>query len=174
MLQFYFLSVLLNIIAGLILVYGIDFNTSGLDGAVAKTDGDTSVDDSDDIFADEQPAKDGSALPFGKTLVSTSAAFLNDSTFRLTIGILAVLVGLIKLFYTVQNDVAVIGDFVPAIAGLAGGASILVEYYTVRSEFGLTLPSFFETLFFEGRKYLGVFCIIAGVLHFIFPRVLFL
>ena len=43
-----------------------------------------------------------------------------------------------------------------------------------RASVGLKLPEPLTRVFVGGRKYIGIFCVIAGVLHFIFPRVLFL
>lgn len=95
-------------------------------------------------------------------------------TFRLVVAILSGLVGILKLLSTIQNDVPVIGDLIPALAGLAACFALLVEYYIQKSTTEVKLPSVLNTVFISGRKYLGIFCIIAGVLHFIFPRVLFL
>lgn len=165
MMQFYFLSILLNIIAGLTLVYAESFfDRSGLS--------ETENDASDEMTPDAEESKDKKSSFESK--VVADFGFLNDKTFRLVTGILSALVGIMKLLSTVQNDVIIIGDLFPAVAGILAGASLLFEFYSQKSNVELKLPEFLSAVFIRGRKYLGVFCIIAGVLHFVFPRVLFL
>jgi hypothetical protein len=134
MLQFYFLSVLLNVITGLILVF-----TPTLSKSEPKT----------------QP-------------------FFETNHFRLVLGILATFTGVMKLLSVVQYDIPVVGDLLPALAGVLGGFCMLFEYYTCTTSLDVKVNTFFETIFIRGRKYVGIFCIFVGTMHFIFPRVLFL
>ncbi|MBB5225529.1 hypothetical protein DYE50_03290 [Treponema ruminis] len=190
MLQFYFLSILLNLVAGLIFIY------------VVKGEGEASLilSDSDDPFGEGESSSNSSDfnpetddLDLGLDGDSSSQAgdsdssakkagglgelalpFLGDKTLQLVVGILSALTGLMKLLSPIQYDIAIIGDLVPALAGLAAGAVLLLDWYQERSEVELTLPEALQGIYEGGRKYLGIFCIIAAVLHFIFPRVLFL
>lgn len=158
MLQFYFLSVLLNVLAGLVLVYATDF---------AEKNGADSV--ADDGSAPAVDAAGGTASRFLK-----GGALFDEPTFRLVLAIVSVLVGIMKLFFVVQNNVPVIGDLVPAVAGIFAGVTLLLEFYAARNSVGASFPAVVQKVFFDGRRYIGVFCIIAGLLHFVFPRVLFL
>lgn len=169
MLQFYFLSVLLNVVTGLVLVYATDFNKQ--------------TPDEGDAAGQTQPAEKEAAQQggsgvqtkidrFGKIIGSNS--FFDDMTFRLVLGILTGLVGIMKLLSVVQNDMPVIGDLIPALAGMCGSVCILLEYYKFRTTLEPHVPSFIKSFFEGGRKYIGVFCVAAGLLHFIFPKVLFL
>lgn len=124
MMQVYFLSVLLNALAGLILV--TDKNSDKM------------------LFSNKQV--------------------------RLVIGILAVVTGFLKLFIVVQPDIIILGDLLPAVAGIAGGANILIEYYREYTTVEISLNNFFEKLFVTGRKYVGIICILVSLLHFLFPR----
>lgn len=178
MLQFYFLSVLLNVLAGVILVYATDFTKK--DSESASADKSTFGLD-DDIFGDSLSSDvdsasqaDGESRAARGLQLFKNGTFLDDSTFRLVLGIVSALVGLMKLLSVVQNDMPVIGDLLPAVAGLVAAAALLLEFYEVHNSVGSTFPSFIQKIFFDGRKYLGVFCIIAGLMHFVFPRVLFL
>ena len=123
MIQFYLLSVVMNVAAGLVL-----------------------------IFTKEVPEDAAQASAAG-------LSFLETKNFRLALGVLSAFVGIIKLLSVVQGDVPVLGDLVPAVAG---------------STVPVTMPSFFETLFVSGRKYVGIACVAVGTVHFILPRVLFL
>lgn len=187
MLQFYFLSILLNLVAGLIFIY------------VVKDEGETSLvlSDSDDPFAEgssstssdfnpetddldlnldgeSSSASEASKKSAGDGLGALAAPFLGDKTLQLVVGILSALTGLMKLLSPIQYDIAIIGDLIPSLAGLAAGAVLLLDWYQERSEVELALPESIQGIYEGGRKYLGIFCIIAAVLHFIFPRVLFL
>jgi len=173
-LQFYFLSVLLNIIAGLVFLYGS--KEDSLDSASSDFSGDIFSDDNNNgSDSDEKSSEtNGTKNENGKKSRNLEIPFLEDSSFRLVLGILMVLTGLMKLLSPIQYDVPVVGDLIPSLAGIAGGISILLEWYKNKSTLALSLPEVLEKLFVDGRKYLGIFCIAAGVLHFIFPRVLFL
>lgn len=168
MLQFYFLSILLNLITGLILVYATNFMAEK-STAVSVADDDDSTDESDESA--EESSEDA---PKSAKSIFANPLFFDDSTFRLVIAILSALVGLMKLLSTVQGDMPLIGDLIPAVAGIAGAFALLIEYYSQKSDVSFNLPAFLTSIFVGGRKYLGIFCILAGVLHFIFPRVLFL
>lgn len=169
MLQFYFLSVLLNIITGLVFLYGSKEDSLDSVSSSGFSDNDNGS-DSDENSSEKNEIKDEN----GKKSKNLEIPFLEDSSFRLVLGILMVLTGLMKLLSPIQYDVPVVGDLIPSLAGIAGGISILLEWYKNKSTLALSLPEVLEKLFVDGRKYLGIFCIAAGVLHFIFPRVLFL
>lgn len=124
MMQVYFLSVLLNAVAGVILISG----------------------------------------------AANAGSVFSNKTFRLVIGIFAVIIGFLKLFIIVQPDIIIIGDLLPAVAGIAGGANILIDYYREYSSFEINLSEFFTKLFVAGRKYVGIMCCIISFLHFLFPR----
>ncbi|MDE6774229.1 MAG: hypothetical protein K2J14_06340 [Treponemataceae bacterium] len=166
MLQFYFLAVLLNVMAGLILVYAADFTRGTSLGAPA----DGMDDDLDAGAAESSEAADGD--DGGRLFAHES--FMNDSLFRLVVGILAVFSGVLLFVSPVQNDAPVVGDLVPALACICGGAALLLEFYANKLSTEIRLPFFLQAVMVTGRRYLGVFCIIAGIVHFIFPRVMFL
>ena len=153
MLQFYFLSILLNLLAGLIILYG----NGDSEGSEQQT-------------AENAASKKRSAFvrAFGNN------AFFEDKTFRLVLGILCAFVGLMKLVSVVRNDIPVAGDLLPAIAGMLGGTCYIIEYYCATASQEPNLPFFVKRVFVEDRKYIGIFCIAAAVLHFIFPDVLLL
>jgi len=155
MAQFYFLSVLLNILIGLVLVYGKDL-TQDNDGA-----------DSDD---DAQQKKSKKSAGSGNSIFGSSSCFENKS-FRLVLGVLSLLVSIMVILSPFRNDVPVIGDLLPALAGLFSGASLLVEYYITTTTEEIRIPQKLVDLLVNGRKYIGVTCLVAGLLHFIFPQV---
>jgi hypothetical protein len=142
--QLWFLSVLLNVFSGLVLIFS------------PRTNG-------------ESDADDESAAP----------AFFQHKTFRLVLGILCVLIGIIKFFVPIPlggalSGIPVIGDLLPALAGIAGGGALLVDYYKNFSSLGIEFPAIVQKICLDNRKYAGLVCIIIAVLHFVFPRFYFL
>lgn len=148
MLQFYFLSVLLNLTAGLLLI----FSDAGADMPEAESGTESGADSFQERFL----------------------LIFDNRNFRLITGILCVLIGLMKLLSVIQGDVPVVGDLLPAIAGIAGGFCILLAYYQASSSLNAGVLPAIEHIFVDGKKYIGFFCLAAGVLHFIFPGVLLL
>lgn len=136
MIQFYFLSIVLNLLGGYALV---------------------SMDDGGPLGGAE----------------SLNALFRGEIA-RLLLGVLSVAVGFFKLLTVVRGDVPVVGDLIPALAGLSVGVSLLVDYYKSRSTVDKPLPKGFELVFVKNRRYIGYAAMVAAALHFLFPTVLFL
>lgn len=151
MLQFYFLSVFLNCITGLILISETTKKTTSTEDVIVKPEGTESV-------APTETKK-------------SSFLFIQNPTFKLIIGILAVLTGILKLLSVVPNDVPVIGDLIPSIAGLLGGGAVLFSYFTTQTTLEVKPGKFFSNVFVMGKRYVGVICLIAATLHFLFPKV---
>lgn len=158
MAQFYFLSVLMNILAGLVLVFGINLVSQ-------KYDFDSLEEDSEDDFNESAHAK------VKKTFGDLG---LDSPSFRMVIGILCVFVALMKLLSVFRNDVPVVGDLLPAIAGFAGGISILLEYYISSTNSEIEINENIQKVFIDSRKGIGYFCFVIALIHFVFPQVLFL
>ncbi|MCL2204965.1 MAG: hypothetical protein FWB82_00345 [Treponema sp.] len=135
MLQFYFLSIALNALAGYILISG----------------------------SEEGP------------LVFRSGFSLNDETFKLVVGVVSSLVGLMKILSVIEGDVPVIGDLLPAVAGILAGFTLIFEYYRSRTSLETTdHVAKIDRLLAANKKVIGVAAIVSAVLHFLFPRVLLL
>lgn len=169
MIQFYFLSILFNLFAGLILVYG-------------KSNASESTTIINNENQDEDIAQDGAENQkidfkdkinqFGKQINENQ--IVSSKTFKLVLGILTVLTGVLKLLSVVRTDVPVVGDFLPALAGIIGGGCLILDYVKYYTSATIQLPSFIEKYFVENTKVVGYCCIIIAIVHFIFPDVLFL
>lgn len=149
MVQFYFLSVLLNILVGIIL-----------------------------IISDNSAELDSSELTSSKSNLLNSLendSLLLNETFDIIVGIICTFIGFLKLFFIYSNSTKIIifGDFFPAVFGLISGLILVLDFYS-KSVKENELPSFVETIFFAYKKYFGCCSILIGFLHFIFPGVLFL
>jgi hypothetical protein len=136
MIQFYFLSILLNGLTGYIL-----------------------------SFAGDEP----------ENSIETSLRFsLKNDTFRLILGILAAVTGLLKLLSPVQGDVPVIGDLIPAVLGLGAGFILILGYYRERSSVESEKIARLGESLSRYKKWLGIVFLASAALHFLFPQALFL
>ena len=96
---------------------------------------------------------------------------INNETFRLILGALTVITGLLKLLSPVQGDVPVAGDLFPVLAGLAAGLILVFDFYRSRSSL---VPEQLEkagNFLSKSRRWIGFAVIAAAVLHFMFPAV---
>jgi hypothetical protein len=124
MLQFYFLSVFFNLIAGFVL-----------------------VNDTKEII---------------------DLAILKDKTFRIVLGAICAVTGVIKLFVVVHSSAVIVGDLLPAIAGMIAGLCLIIQDNQEK------LPAWFNRIFMTNKLIVGFACLGIALLHFVFPGALFL
>ncbi len=100
--------------------------------------------------------------------------FLRDPTVRLIVGILTLVVGFFKLLTVMRGDIPVIGDFVPSLAGMAAGFSLLLEFY--RSTATVTTEGLerLDRIFIANRRIVGIVAMTSGLVHFLFAGVVLL
>lgn len=153
MLQFYFLSILLNLVTGLLLFCEKDQGQ-------------------DDFLADDFAFSDDTTG--GSSFTNPILGFMESKNFKLVLGVLSILVGLLKLLSVVQNTTPVLGDLFPALAGLLGGFCVLLQFYMETNSIDYAPNGFLQTIFVENRRIIGICCLVVATLHFVFPKVLFL
>ena len=124
MLQFYFLSVFFNLIAGFVL-----------------------VNDKKEIL---------------------DLAVLRDKTFRIVLGAVCAVTGVIKLFVVVHTSAVIVGDLLPAVAGMIAGLCLVIQDNQQK------LPEWFNRIFMTNKLIVGFVCLGIALLHFVFPGALFL
>ena len=166
MLQFYFLSILFNLATGLLLVNKISSENSEKSLAVVNDEnGETKT-------ASEVPVKRSKKEKLKEEIRNTS--LFESKTFRLVLGILTGLTGILKFVSVIKTDVPVIGDLLPAVVGIAGSFCLILEYYLNAATIEVNLPVVIEKIFVRNANVIGFLCIVIAILHFIFPTVLFL
>ena len=137
MLQFYFLSIFANMLAGLTLT------------------------------SDYLAEKFKTFLPF-KELFS-------KKNVKTTIGIAAFVVGFLKLLIRSNPaDVPVVGDLLPALAGLAMGAGLILGIIKERAKVSAETVDNLEKTVMTYRVPLGIAGLVISALHFLLPGALFL
>ena len=93
---------------------------------------------------------------------------------RMILIILALIVGIFKLLSVTRGDVAVVGDLLPALGLLVLAVVFFLDYYTEQSEVRSQFIENLQKVFVNHKSTIGIGLIIIGLLHFLFPRVLFL
>ncbi len=137
MLQFYFLSITANLLAGLTL----------------------SANYLNEKFSGLAPFKE----------------LLEKKGVKLTIGAFALIVGFLKLLIRSRsNDVPLVGDLLPALAGLGMGAVLLFEIFKERTNIPAETVSNLEKVVVNYKVPLGLAGLAISLLHFIIPGALFL
>jgi hypothetical protein len=99
---------------------------------------------------------------------------IHKETFRLILGVLTILVGLLKILSAVQGDVPVIGDLIPALVGFLAGVVLIFEYYRNHSALDPEHTEKIEQLLINNKKWIGFLALASAILHFLFPTVLLL
>jgi hypothetical protein len=97
------------------------------------------------------------------------------SGFRLILGILTAFTGIMKLFLP-MHGIPILGDLLPALAGIAGSFILLFGFYREHKA-GDDRENNLDRIgdaFIRYRKVVGFTLAAIGVLHFIFPEALFL
>jgi hypothetical protein len=136
MLQFYFLSILLNGLAGYALTQNTDEDLAALDTGFRVS--------------------------------------LRNETCRLVLGAATIITGLLKILSAIRGDVPVVGDLIPALAGILGGFILVFEYYRGRSTLEPEHTEKIEQVLIHNKRWIGYFALAAAALHFLLPSVLFL
>ena len=132
--QFYFLSVILNFVGGIL---------------IAST------------YLEDR-------VPFLSRMVN----FFNEkANIKLIMGLATGIVGIIKLLLPVSGW-AIVGDLLPALAGMAVGFCLLVEYYHGRTD--VPTENQISDLMDKYKHIIGLASIGIAVLHLFLPNALFL
>jgi len=106
---------------------------------------------------------------------------VNNPTFHLVLGIVSAVTGLLKLLSPSLGKILILGDLVPATAGIIAGFLLIFGIY--RNDKSLTQSETKETAgsldvlasgLLRLRKPLGLGLLAVALVHFLFPETLFL
>ncbi|MCL2879085.1 MAG: hypothetical protein FWF29_02455 [Treponema sp.] len=101
---------------------------------------------------------------------------VRNELFRLILGILTAITGLLKLLSPYPGSLPILGDLIPALGGLAAGFILVFGYYrdhvkTIDTDGKLDRIG---DAFLKWKKALGFVLLVSVILHFLFPQALFL
>jgi hypothetical protein len=110
-------------------------------------------------------------------IVRGARLIIADKGLRMALAALSIAVGVLKLFFALRGDIPVIGDFLPATAGIVVGSALFLD---VSDEERLpfmkqgSLAARAEKFLVSYKISIGYAGMLAGLIHFLFPMVLFL
>jgi hypothetical protein len=109
------------------------------------------------------------------TIEKSMKFFLTGSGFRLILGIATVVTGLLKLFSPYMG-VFFLGDLFPALAGIVSGFILIFGFYREHSAIidGEGKLDKMGDVFLRCRKVAGFVLLAIALLHFLFPKAIFL
>jgi hypothetical protein len=93
---------------------------------------------------------------------------------RFVLGIVSLLTGLLVLISPIEGSPPFAGDLVPALAALLAGALLVYEYFSTGDEDVKGGVGALIYILRANQKGIGYICLLSGILHFLFPRVLFI
>lgn len=99
---------------------------------------------------------------------------MENKMYRVVLGAVSLLTGLFSLLNHNSNNMAILGNLVPAVTAMAMGVVLIVYYFfkeeTDENKFSSTVKELAE----KYGNILGIAGIIAGIIHFLIPTALFL
>jgi len=110
-------------------------------------------------------------LPF---LGQLKSALVEKQSGRVIFVLLLLFTGIFKILSVTKGDVPVIGDFLPAVSLFVLALSFSVDFFAEKSSVESSLVQKLNEILRKNGQIIGVSAIVIGVLHFIFPGVLFL
>ena len=96
---------------------------------------------------------------------------LEEKGIKFSLGVLSAIIGLFKFLTPMRGDIAVVGDLLPAVTGIALGGVLLLEFFRTRSDISSEAISRIEGTVTTNRKFIGMAGIVVGILHFLMPAV---
>ena len=107
--------------------------------------------------------------------ISDFTEFTANAVYRLIVGVLSLLIGVINAFSTYPGDIAVLGELFPSLAGLTAGILLIVQFITSKSDEGSAsraadLADRVERFSGPYTAAVGLAVMIVGILHAILPE----
>jgi len=105
---------------------------------------------------------------------SKLTGFADSGGYQIVLAVVSILVGVINLFPIYVGNTAVLGDFLPSLAGIGAGFLLLMEYSRSRKD--ITKTEGTEATQKTGKisgpfsTIIGICSIIIGILHALIPK----
>jgi purine-cytosine permease-like protein len=99
---------------------------------------------------------------------------LQGNTLRLITGIAVGVFGVFKILSAFEGDVPVVGDLIPAAAGIVMAITLLIDRFKERGTVSSQTVEALDRVFVRRKSIIGIIGIVVAVVHFFIPSVLFL
>jgi len=103
-----------------------------------------------------------------------NATVFKSHSFQFGLGVVTMLVGFFQFLSVHPDDVIVIGNLIPAAAGMVIGGTLVLAYYRAKSTVESGFADRLEAIFLKNASNLGYLGLLIAVLHFFLHRVLLL
>ena len=105
----------------------------------------------------------------------------NNPVFLLVLGIISAVTGILKLLSPTMDGIPILGDMIPAAAGVTAGLVLIFGIYRhgsssspITSDVGIGSLDRLGTSLLRFRKTLGLCLMVTAAVHFLIPQALFL
>ncbi len=102
-----------------------------------------------------------------------SGEVFKRGTFRFGLGLVTVVVGFFRLLFATGESIPVLGDFLPAAAGMVLGLTLVLIYYKEKSSVDAGFPAL-DRILVQNAPNLALLGLLIALLHFLLPAALFL
>jgi hypothetical protein len=102
-----------------------------------------------------------------------SRTALDAPRFRIGTGSVAFGIGFLKFIFVFPGQLAVIGDVLPALAGLVTGLTLISEQLGKRENVSSSISTL-SGILVPNAQWIGLASVLIGILHLVFPGVAFL
>jgi len=106
---------------------------------------------------------------------SKHTGFAKNGLYRMILGAVSVLIGIINLFPNYPGDIAILGDLLPSIGGIAGGILLWAEYIRDRRSVAKTktteIAEKVDKVSAPHLNVIGLSLVLIGILHAFFVQV---
>lgn len=103
-----------------------------------------------------------------------NGAIFKSPGFAFGLGVVTFLVGLFQFLSVHPDDTIILGNLVPATAGVVLGGTLMLAYYKEKSTVESGFVDRLDAIFLQNAAGLSYLGLLIAVLHFLFHRVLFL
>jgi len=99
---------------------------------------------------------------------------INNPVFYLVLGIICIVTGVLKLLSPAEKGIPILGDLIPAAAGIIAGLMLIFGIYRQNTSEKSGELDRLGTSLMTFRKPIGIGLMVVALLHFLLPNALFL
>lgn len=94
-------------------------------------------------------------------------------TFRFGLGLVTAIIGFFRLLFATGGSLPILGDLLPAAAGIVLGGTLVLDYYNQKSSEATRFPVL-DRIFVKNAPNFALLGLLVAFLHFLLPGALFL
>ncbi|WP_028975376.1 hypothetical protein [Spirochaeta cellobiosiphila] len=87
-------------------------------------------------------------------------------------GLVTAIIGIVNLLTYTEGAYPIVGDLIPALAGMASGVTLMLEYYKEKATTTSDVVDKLDHSVLANKNIIGIATILTGILHFLLPGLL--